>query len=464
MPDIQVDMFEVQLGAAVLLQFKDSQGKSVSVIADGGIHAAGYPRDHVATKLKKLLPSQCIDVLIGTHYDQDHLAGLIEVADQFTIRDAILPPIRRPRHPKPGTSTAAVVSLLEAGGLEDASDLKLLIDLTDAEFEEHIAELEWLQAQAEERLRHAGGIQPLPPDVENEISAPDEEFDSDTGTAPSAPGNLSLLQAQLTRIRASAHTSAIVAKWLQKLVRKLQHKKVPIRAIDIAAGQPEYYQWDRGQLKFVSCTPAIYASSSEPKFALLGPSKALIAHHAKKLPIGVYLTINGQIPLKRVSASNQLSYVILFESAGQQILVCGDAGCVDFWNKKTNTYHPTLLQAIKNPHVVQIAHHAGDNHRFYDVLMQSGFASGAAPHSFLLLSHADGDTYRPSPAFDTFVQNLKAVRMNFELLSTSQPRASKVTGFKTLYHPAIQPPSNVGDVRLSFQSGAWTVDQHAVIP
>jgi hypothetical protein len=35
-PGIQVDMFEVQLGAALLLQFQTANGKTVRVLADGG--------------------------------------------------------------------------------------------------------------------------------------------------------------------------------------------------------------------------------------------------------------------------------------------------------------------------------------------------------------------------------------------------------------------------------------------
>jgi hypothetical protein len=37
---IQVDMFEVQLGAAVLLQMEDTAGALVRVLADGGIRIA----------------------------------------------------------------------------------------------------------------------------------------------------------------------------------------------------------------------------------------------------------------------------------------------------------------------------------------------------------------------------------------------------------------------------------------
>ncbi len=459
MPNIQIDMFEVQLGASLLLQFKDSTGRSVCVLADGGINAASYTRDHVAKKLANILPSKSIDVVIGTHYDQDHLAGLIDVAGMFNIGEAILPPVRRPRYPRPGTPASA---LMQIENPDDASDLPLLIDLSDEEFEEHISELAMLSEQVANQLRGAEPIFPSPPDFENEIPGSDDELGSYYLTAPYSPAMLNLALVQFTRIRKSAHQGAIVAKWLQRLVSKLQSKNVPIRAIDIQAGCPRYFEWDPVQLEFLACKPSVYASSLEPKFTLLGPSQALIARHAKLLPIGAYLAIIGRMPLKPVTVSNQLSYVMLFESAGQKILVTGDAGCVDFWDKKSKAYYPQLLTAIKDPNVVQVAHHAGDNFRFYDVLQTSGYAGCGAPHSFLLLSHADGDAYRPSPAFNSFVNTLSAAGGSFELLTTSQPDPAKIAAFRTYYHPATHAPANVGDIRLSFQNGAWKVDQHLV--
>ena len=460
MPDIQIDMFEVQLGAALLLRMKDSAGRTVSVLADGGINAKGYKRDHVANKLKGLLPSKHIDVVVGTHYDQDHLAGLIDVADMFTIGVAILPPVRRPRYPKPGTPISAVMEIEKP---DDASDLPLIIRLSNKEFQEHIAELEGLSEQAGIQLAEVNPDLFGSPDFEDEVPESHEEFDGYYLTAPYSPDMLKFAVSQLARIRKSAHKGAIVAKWLRRLVRKLHSKRVPIRAIDIVAGTPKYFAWDASLLRFRACNSSTHARSTEPKITILGPSKALIARHAKRLPIGVYFAIMGQIPLKPVTASNQLSYVMLFEAAGQKILVTGDAGCVDFWDKKAKAYYPLLLAAIKDPHVVQVAHHAGDNYRFYDVLLHNGHASAGSPHSFLLLSHADGDAYRPSAAFDRFINSLTANGGTFELLTTSQPDPAKIGTFQTYYHPATHwPAANVGDIRLSFNNGAWSVDQHLV--
>jgi hypothetical protein len=41
MPHMQIDMFEVQLGAAILLQFTTDDGP-IRVLADAGVKASGY--------------------------------------------------------------------------------------------------------------------------------------------------------------------------------------------------------------------------------------------------------------------------------------------------------------------------------------------------------------------------------------------------------------------------------------
>lgn len=97
--DIQIDMFEVQLGAAILLQFRDSNG-AVRVLADAGIHASGYTDEHVHQKLDEIFAEQDgeerrIDLMIGTHYDADHLEGLVPILEDETIEvgQLWLPPV-----------------------------------------------------------------------------------------------------------------------------------------------------------------------------------------------------------------------------------------------------------------------------------------------------------------------------------------------------------------------------------
>lgn len=109
MRTIQVDMFEVQLGAALLLQFQLEKGQVVRVLADAGVDkSSGYPIEHVFNKLFDAggTPSSVwsdfndskpkLDLIIGTHYDADHLRGLIPIIKKLDLEiDEIwLPPVQ----------------------------------------------------------------------------------------------------------------------------------------------------------------------------------------------------------------------------------------------------------------------------------------------------------------------------------------------------------------------------------
>ena len=100
MNNIQLDMFEVQLGAAVLLQFATPSGSTVRVLADAGVKASGYPVDHVHARLAEAFASfgnapRRLDLVIGTHYDEDHLGGLVPIINDTSIEigEAWLPPV-----------------------------------------------------------------------------------------------------------------------------------------------------------------------------------------------------------------------------------------------------------------------------------------------------------------------------------------------------------------------------------
>ena len=90
MDDIHVDMFEVQLGASLLIQVRAGRRGAIRILADAGIHAHGYERDHVHRKLPAAMDrmgaaGRRLDLVIGTHYDRDHLAGLAPIIDDETI-------------------------------------------------------------------------------------------------------------------------------------------------------------------------------------------------------------------------------------------------------------------------------------------------------------------------------------------------------------------------------------------
>ena len=90
---IQVDMFAVELGAAILLQFETKRGP-VRILAD-----AGEARHQVSKRLPKAMGAfgrgSVIDLMIGTHYDADHLEGLVDIINDpsISIGEAWLPPV-----------------------------------------------------------------------------------------------------------------------------------------------------------------------------------------------------------------------------------------------------------------------------------------------------------------------------------------------------------------------------------
>lgn len=106
-PDIQVDIFEVQLGAAVLTQFRLKTGELVRVLADAGIDAPDYPLEHVHDKLSEAFRnfdstdySNRLDLIVGSHYDADHLDGLVPIIEDksISIGEIWLPPVANDRY------------------------------------------------------------------------------------------------------------------------------------------------------------------------------------------------------------------------------------------------------------------------------------------------------------------------------------------------------------------------------
>ena len=98
---IQIDMFDVQLGAALLMQFRNTDGQVVRVLADAGVDPrSGYQQNHVLGPLNQAMgdfdsTNKRIDLVIGTHYDADHLEGMIPIVSDSSIEitEAWMPPV-----------------------------------------------------------------------------------------------------------------------------------------------------------------------------------------------------------------------------------------------------------------------------------------------------------------------------------------------------------------------------------
>jgi hypothetical protein len=188
-----------------------------------------------------------------------------------------------------------------------------------------------------------------------------------------------------------------------------------------------------------------------------------VKKHWDRLPIGDYMTaaFTERLPVKSITPSNQLSYVMRVEFGRQGILVCGDAGCVDFKPGTRADFFPDLLAPLLPLHVIQVAHHAGNNADFYNVLIEAAYGKQKAK-SWLLLSHATKDKHRPSAVFGDFIGEVRADGDDMALLFTSSPHASKVRQFTELVHPVVGDAGEVGDVRLVFNGRSWRVLKHAI--
>jgi hypothetical protein len=262
----------------------------------------------------------------------------------------------------------------------------------------------------------------------------------------------------LAGIRKSAANDAINAISLARITNALRDRSIPIRCQTINDGMPRRFVWRTGPRRFEG---GCQLSEQGPTIMLLGPSKGLVRKHWDRLPIGVYAEVAfySLAVLKSITPSNQLSYVMRFSAEDQGILVSGDAGCVDFKPKGRRPYYPELLKALSPLHVVQVAHHAGNNDHFYRVLDAAQYPMA---QSFLLVSHATHDRHRPSSEFRQFLEHVRHDPEIVRVLFTTQPLSEKISDFASLVHPSVGSIAQEGDVRLEFRSGAWKVKKHAI--
>ncbi|MBI5777259.1 MAG: hypothetical protein HY444_07705 [Nitrospirae bacterium] len=527
MSEIQVDMFEVQLGAALLLQFKTGKGRVVRVLADAGVTASGYRPDHVRNKLQGAFTAfnggpPRLDLIIGTHYDADHLDGLVPIIEDrgIDIGEAWMPPVANDTQIHAEEESIEEHHLLghqfsgEGGEGVLASYLNAKADicahLRDLEVmaneyqpdtlrqpyerirsagervREGKSEVEWFKEQIKEASYSLGQVRDTHADDDIEPSssggatedsalrpyfvaqslvmfplwlsdAQHKEYFKSTWSGNPA---LAVPQARsMAYIRRSAAKDAINAASLCKVVKALKMRGIPTSYQMIKDGQPRRFVWKEEGHRFV---PGAQLTSDGPELTLLGPSEGLVKKHWNKLPIGNYLARLAlmAVPVKSITASNQLSYVARLSAHEQGLLVCGDAGCVDFKPARGNYYTP-LLNALGRLHIIQIAHHGGNNAHFYNVLLEAGYPK-QTDSSLLLLSHATDDKSRPSKNFGLFIEQARKEGDDMKLLFTSQPTADKVKDYKRIIHTVVGAPNKVGDIRVQFDGGHWKVLNHAI--
>ena len=516
---IQVDMFEVQLGASLFLQFQAADTGTVRVLADGG---QGPPVSNIHEKLPDAMESfgdgqRRIDLLIGTHYDADHLDGLIPIINDpsIAITEAWLPPVANDVEPHAvdealGDHHFLPHQFYAPDGhrvLTRYLDAKVQICqvLGPADVERVVEPRRIMSADQGELERLKGTFTEYRDEAMRELrsDAEDEAFTHADENAfdPASPRELlqhvdwffwsrydrrwryherfaqsdlatlstgvlravrqhSVPARNLAGIRKSAASDAINAISLARITNCLRARQIPIRCQMINDGTPRRFVWRTGARRFEGGSRL---SEQGPTITLLGPSERLVRKHWDRLPVGVYAEVAFYSlgVLKSITPSNQLSYVMRFSAENQGILVSGDAGCVDFKPGDRQPYYPELLKALPPLHVVQVAHHAGNNAHFYRVLKAAQYPE-AEPQSFLLVSHATYDRHRPSSEFRRFVENVRREPEIVSVLFTTQPRADKIRDFESLVHAPVGHTAMQGDVRLEFKDGRWNVTEHAI--
>lgn len=567
---IQVDMFEVQLGAAMLMQFRLASGEIVRILADAGVDkASGYKTDHVFSKLFDSLGSATgvwtdfdtttaprLNLIIGTHYDEDHLRGLVPIINHHAlpIDEIWLPPVQDDQADVSVSSVSGgnanlAQRLLDDDGrtvireylhnkaqriqevdriyqkLEAQEERLQELDLTGRnetiavpEFKSDDWNLEGVIHYFEWHIRVANRTLGIRDDEDHHPHDDDEQQEFDTlqealdanvqrwqyrmachwddhrhfnfsmwlkefnralAIGLIAPGTQTPEFLALANIRKSLAKDAITAIHLDEVVKAIRARHtagvtpaIRIRCETISEGQPRYFFWDKNRFREGHPT----AKKSELGFHLLGPSAQLVAKLQKKIPVGLMMLAYSDKGLKSgsVTPSNRLSYVMRFHLNDEAILISGDAGFSDFSPSGTTHFYPDLLAQLKSLQVVQVAHHGGINHRFYQALYSANLPKQTS-WCFLLLSHSEDDKTRPRAEFGRFANLFRwDQRDDVSVLFTSQPMPDKVTAFDDLVHPPVLPSGKSvakrGDVRLGFpftpdstrSNTAWRVEAHAI--
>ena len=504
MSKIQIDMFDVQLGSALLIQITSNHEEVVRIVADAGIQSG--PRNTVSGKLPGAFSvfgknsgasPWVIDLLIGTHYDKDHIYGLKSIVDdsRYVITEAWLPPIVNDTR-----FYADDISIEDALlGLQLLSNERQKILKNYLEYHHKLCKWTslWIQelqgraheetesrsthkTESYEKSEYSEQIEKFLEYQHHANKILGENFDDDMIEIPKdiqkyirrmpmkgvwpwyskafktllhkTTSNRRHVLNYLALLQKGSAKKAINATYLDELLQALKKKNIPIKFHSIYQGLPETLYYDGKH--FTSLM------KGGPKITILGPSKELITRHMDKIPVLKSLYYN----IKHTTPSNELSYVLIVEDHEQRILITGDTGFRDFKPfARKSKYYPSILRELKSLHVIQIAHHGGTNGFFYEALAHAGYTRNQSLTSYHLLSHEMKNKYRPSQEYLDFVKNMQGNNCKFEILFTSIPPTSQLTFLQS--HKAsctLSQPINNGDARLVYDGKKWCIVQHAI--
>ena len=516
---IKITMYSVGLGAAMLLEFRRSD-RTVTVLADGGDAGAGV---RVAEEVTDALgpiggaagPARPLDLVIGTHYDEDHLDGLTELVGRgvtIPVREIWLPPVADDtlsgsgptdvtgRAPKDDDTLAvrfAADGELEAydaylrdkaATLDQLDKFEQIFELRSETDEPDAGSSRDLRGRDEalgltrfRRVRGAARRRLAVSGVEHlsggdvletgalamharyvwDLSHPDVPPIELMRFAARGPVERPLLEIAVASIRNAVCTDAINAGALIRLVEALQARpEIRRRQIWCEDGQPIEFGFDGASGRFDRSS----VRGPGPRLTLLGPTERLVVERRDLLPVGT-LAMTRLHPyerLKKLTESNQLSYVVRFNHEEQGVLITGDTGFDGFavGSDGVRRYYPRMIRHLRDLSVIQVPHHGGICRHFYRVLDHAGFPRMSKP-VYLLLSHEQGSAYRPGDQFMNYAASLGAGHPA-RLLFTALPRADKASALRPLAEPAtIVPAALPGDAVLEF-NGTWRVVRHSV--
>lgn len=524
---IDVTMYDVGLGSALLLTFVGERGR-VHVLADGGDERAG-PR--IEDKLHRWLSVGSrrpqIDLVIGTHYDADHLDGITSIlkAGRIDIGQLWLPPVaddesgaeygrlagdenllanrfrgadgdqvfqryvgaKELRRRTLREIDAALERLLEdADGPDDRSDEASDNAYADLESADRLVD-EW-RLRFEEEVKHAYSI----------VGRRGCEHVPDADLVREG-GRFGYVLAHLARVveRGRISPDSELRDWIRSRYdwpaddacamraarAELAHMRIAnakdginasaLKRLVDALPDPcgilvECHRCsDHAPRKF-TWTGSIFApgTSGEVNATVLSPTDRLIAHRRDRIPTGVVaFRAKSWDRLEGLSDSNQLSYVVRFDAGGQGLLVTGDSGFDGFavGSDSVSTYEPALTDELKGLSVIQAPHHGGISRHFYRAIESAGFA-GETTKAYLLLSHEADSPHRPSMALADYLSRLPGERP-LELLFTNEAKPGRVRGYGGRFARDVDTGGGEdGDVRLHFDGTEWTVGRHKIRP
>ncbi|SOB80690.1 hypothetical protein SAMN06297144_1190 [Sphingomonas guangdongensis] len=515
---IEVTMYDVGLGSAVLLTFKDGD-HTVRVLADGGDARAGI---RVEESLKKLLTHGTgkrapLDLVIGTHYDADHLDGLTHIikSGRVDIRQLWLPPIADDESGRDYGRLAQDESLLvnrfrsEDGSaafetyvrgkderrrtLSDLDRMLAWVGENDDRSDqpkpsshnpsERTLE-DWRRVFGEEleaayKIVGTRGCEHVPDADLVRLSASSYDIIDDLAIMsrpnPAAIGSLiretkrrgilegghSLMaaRAQLAHMRVTNAKNAINAVALKALLNEIPTtSSIIVESHRCSDHRPKRFRWTAGL--FVRSAEAGGVTAT-----LLSPTDRLVADRRDRLPSDVIgFGAKRWDRLEGLSHSNQLSYVIRFDAEGQGVLITGDSGFDGFarGRDRASEYESGLTDHLKGLSVIQAPHHGGISRHFYRAINSAGFAKETAP-CFLLLSHERHSAHRPATALPDYLSTLPAGH-GLKLLFTSEPAAEQVAGCHERFASVTKTDREPhGEIVLKCDK-SWSVIRHTVSP